>query len=355
MAASKTRTLLLLIWLLALTGGLALLSISCDSANVTSHAVIAGEPGEYHFCFWNVENLFDDRADARPNEADKKYDEWFAADAGALKLKLTHLSDALLRMNDGRGPDIIALAEVENERAAELLAGFLNARLSDKSQHYESILFKDPSGGRHIATTIITRLPVKGDKTRLHGRRLRILEGHINVNGHDLVVIASHWTSRVSDKTGEGREKYADQIYGAYKGMFISNPRVDFLVCGDFNDPPDAPSVRKHLHAIGNRDEVLRSTKDAPLLYNLMDDKDPVRFGTHYHHGMLIFDQLAISPGLLDDQGWTCRTDTVQTINSLVRPGDKAKRPWAFGNPKDKHERGYSDHFPVTVRLKVQK
>jgi endonuclease/exonuclease/phosphatase family metal-dependent hydrolase len=352
MAASKTRTLLLLIWL---TSGLALLS-SCDSANFTSsHAVVTGEAGDYQFCFWNVENLFDDHADTRPNEADKKYDEWFAADAGALKLKLAHLSDALLHMNDGRGPDIIALAEVENERAATLITGALNARIADRSQHYESILFKDPAGGRHIATTIITRLPVRGDKTRLLGRRLRILEGHLSVNGHDLVIVASHWTSRVSDKTGEGREKYADQIYGAYKAMHISNPKVDFLVCGDFNDPPDAPSVRKHLHATGNRDEVLRSTRDAPLLYNVMDDKDPVRFGTHYYHGMLIFDQIAISPGMMDDQGWTCRTDTVQTINSLVRPGDKAKRPWAFGNQKEKHERGYSDHFPVTVRLKVQK
>lgn len=346
--------LLLALLLVGLATGLALIP-SCDSANYTSPGVVAGEGSEVHFCFWNVENLFDDHADSRSNEADKKYDEWFAADPAALKLKLAHLTDALLRMNDGKGPDIIALAEVENERAAELLTGTLNARLSDKALHYESILFKDPAGGRHIATTIITRLPVKGDRTRLHGRRLRILEGHVNVNGHDLVIVASHWTSRLTDKTGEGREKYADQIYGVYKGMVISNPKVDFLVCGDFNDPPDATSVRKHLHATGNRDDVLKSAKDAPLLYNLMDDKDPVRFGTHYHQKLMIFDQIAVSPGLMDEEGWTCRTDTVQTINTLVRPGDKAKRPWAFGNQKEKHERGYSDHFPVTVRLKVQK
>ena len=322
MAAARTRMLLLLLLVIGLTTGLAFIP-SCDPPHAAAPAGAAGEGGDYLFCFWNAENLFDDHADSRPNEADKKYDEWFAHDAGALKLKLAHLSDALLRMNDGRGPDIIALAEVENERAAELITSTLNARLSDRSLHYESILFKDPAGGRHIATTIITRLPVKGDRTRLHGRRLRILEGHISINGHDLVIVASHWTSRVSDKTGEGREKYADQIYGVYKGMFISNPKVDFLVCGDFNDPPDAPSVRKHLHAAGNRDEVLRSGKDAPLLYNLMDDKDPVRFGTHYYHHLLIFDQIAISPGLMDEQGWTCRTDTLQTINSLTRRGTR--------------------------------
>jgi hypothetical protein len=37
-----------------------------------------------------------------------------------------------------------------------------------------------------------------------------------------------------------------------------------------------------------------------------------------------------------------------------VRPGDKKHRPWRFGNEHEKHLRGYSDHFPVTVRLTVQ-
>src|SRR5437899_2866020 len=83
--------------------------------------------------------------------------------------------------------------------------------------------------GRAIATAIITRLPVIDDKTRLHGKRLRILEGHITVKGHDLVIMATHWTSRVSDEEGEARDKYADQVYGVYRGMHMSNPKVDFL------------------------------------------------------------------------------------------------------------------------------
>src|SRR4051812_12023136 len=36
-----------------------------------------GEPGDYLFCFWNVENLFDDREDQRP-PVDRPYDAWFA-------------------------------------------------------------------------------------------------------------------------------------------------------------------------------------------------------------------------------------------------------------------------------------
>src|SRR5262249_25238998 len=132
-----------------------------------------------------------------------------------------------------------------------------------------------------------------------------------------------------------------------------ANPKVDFLVCGDFNDPPDDESVVKHLHAIGNADEVRRGAAE-PLLLDLMAGKDPNRFGTHYHHQWYIFDQIVVSPGMLDDIGWSCAPDSVHVVNTLVQPTDKHRRPWSFGSEREKRPRGYSDHFPVTVRLRVQ-
>jgi hypothetical protein len=214
---------------------------------------------------------------------------------------------------------------------------------------------KEVAAGRHIAPAILTRLPVAGNRTRLHGSRLRILEGHIEVNGQDLVVIASHWTSRTSDEHGAHRDKYGDQIHGVFRAMYTSNPNVDFLVSGDFNDPPDAPSVTEHLRATGDLEAVLRLQRD-PLLLNLFADKDPwAGFGTYFYAGRWeIFDQIAVSPGLLDHEGWSCDPQSARTVNTLVRTGDKKHRPWRFGSEHDKHARGYSDHFPVTVELSVQ-
>jgi hypothetical protein len=92
-----------------------------------------------------------------------------------------------------------------------------------------------------------------------------------------------------------------------------------------------------------------------PLLLNLFADKDPAVWGTHHYGGRWeIFDQIVISPGLLDVEGWSCDPDSVHTVNTLVRPEDRKHYPWRFGSPHDKHRRGYSDHFPVTVRLTVQ-
>ncbi len=319
-------------------------------------------PGDsFLVCFWNVENFFDDKVDGWSHEPDKAYDAWFANDPAALKKKLDNLSDALLKMEPGRGPDIIALAECESERVVELLRDHLNAQIKDKDLHFKNILYKDPKGGRSIATAILTRLDVDRSKTQLHGRRLRILEGHIKVRDHDLVVFASHWTSRVSDKEGAGRDHYADAIYGAYHAMFKNNPKVDFLVCGDFNDPPDDDSVTKHLHAIGDAERVKSGGADGPLLLDLMarDElmgKKPAK-GTHFYRSTwYTFDQICVSPGLLDKEGWSCDPASMKIINDLT--ADRRGHPHRFGEKEDKialSERGYSDHFPVTVRLTVGK
>jgi endonuclease/exonuclease/phosphatase family metal-dependent hydrolase len=317
----------------------------------------------YLFCFWNVENLFDDRLDGHQTKADKKFDAWFARDAAALQLKLDHLSEALLALNAGKGPDILAVVELESRRAAELLQDALNQRLPDPFLHYTHLLMKEVVAGRHIAPAILTRLPVAGDRTRLHGSRLRILEGHIEVNGQDLVIIASHWTSRTSDDHGAHRDKYGDQIHGVFRAMYTSNPNVDFLVSGDFNDPPDTPSVTGHLRATGDPpvgmwspDHTPTGARRDPLLLNLFADKDPrAGFGTYFcDKRWEIFDQIAVSPGLLDDKGWSCDPQSARTVNTLFRPGDKKRRPWRFGSKHEKHARGYSDHFPVTVELTVQ-
>jgi endonuclease/exonuclease/phosphatase family metal-dependent hydrolase len=308
----------------------------------------------YFFCFWNVENLYDDEVNPKERGADKEFDTWFAEDAGTRKLKYDHISKALAELNDGKGPDILAVAEVESQRAAELLRDALNHRQRDKALHYDTVVYKDPHGMKNIATAILTRVPVDESKTKVLGRRQRILEGHVEVNGHDLVVIASHWSSRISAKEGEGRDHYANAIYGRYKALWKANPDVDFLVCGDFNDTPEDEAVAKHLHAVGDRQAVLRTT-DEPLLLNLFAGKDPEQFGTHYYQRKwYIFDQIVVSPGLLDDKGWTCETETVRTVNTLHQPNDRQRRPWRFGPESNKAPRGYSDHFPVTVRLRVR-
>jgi endonuclease/exonuclease/phosphatase family metal-dependent hydrolase len=334
--------------------GLALLLAGCPPPPAPGGA---GAGDGYLFCHWNLENFFDDKLNDYTHSPDREYDTWFAENPPVLRKKLDNLSGVLTRLNGGRGPDILAVVEVESLRAAELLQKALNDRLPE-DRHYTHVLMEEVSAGRHMAPAILTRLPVDADRTRLLDKRRRILEGHVVVDGNDLVVLASHWTSRVSSKTdeeGEGRDKYASEIYGRFHAMYRTNPDVDLLVCGDFNDDPDDESVRDYLHAVGDP-KAVRAGGREPLLLDLFANVDQKTSGTLWHRGKWnVFDQIVVSPGMLDDRGWGCDPDSARIVNDLT--ADRRGHPMDFGDERDKvplEERGYSDHFPVTVRLRVQ-
>src|SRR5262245_28133590 len=76
-------------------------------------AMEATGSGDYLFCFWNVENLFDDKLDGWNDKPDKEFDAWFSEYPKVLREKLDHLSDVLIELNGGRGPDILGIAECE--------------------------------------------------------------------------------------------------------------------------------------------------------------------------------------------------------------------------------------------------
>lgn len=317
------------------------------------------------FCTWNVENLFDDKLDKR-NAIDTEYDTAFAENEELRKLKYDRIAGAFLKMNDGRGPDIIACLEVESVRAAELLKGVLNDKLkeskADDKLLYKNIAMKNLEGGRHIAPCVITRLDMVPQLTRMHGRMLRILECHVVVNGYDLCIFASHWTSQLKQRDGtdgdSGREKYAVAIYEAFRTMNKRDQNCDAIVCGDFNDTPDAEPVFKVLGAIGDKSKV-KPTDNEPYFLNLLHGKDPAKFGTIWYNGKpLIYDHICVSPGLLDNKGWSVDPDSIATVTAgLTRVGATRREPFRFGNPGKEtktSERGFADHFPVMVKLKVE-
>jgi endonuclease/exonuclease/phosphatase family metal-dependent hydrolase len=308
------------------------------------------------FCLWNMENLFDDKDDKR-RSLDEPYDTWFVEDAEARKAKYAKLAAWLLKQNGGIGPDVIVGNEIESRRAAELLQQELNAGLPEGAVKFNHVAMEELDGGRHIAPCVISRYPLSGAKLLEPRSRMRILEVHVTANKYDLVLVASHWTSQLTDrgdKEDGGRNKYATIIYDHYAPAVKENPKLDYLVCGDFNDTPDSESVANKLHLTGDAKAV---TADAnpPKLFGPLSGKDPMEFGTHYYNKPLIYDHVGLSPGMLDEEGWGYLADSVKVpTDGLIRTGSKGRRPWRYGSKSDTAVgRGYSDHFPVMVTLKV--
>lgn len=297
----------------------------------------------YLLCTWNVENLFDDRDD--PTFSDEMED-YFGRNPKMLQLKLDHLAAVILKMNGGRGPDILSVVEVENRRAAELLMARLNEGLSE-SLRYNELIQHDNRSGRKIGPAIITRLPVRASRTRIFGTR-RILEGQVEVEGMPLVIQASHWTSRLTDKTGVKRSEYARACYQGFLDRYWEDPDVDMVLCGDFNDTPSDVSVRSQLRAIA---DIARAPINAhqPWLWDLTARIEAEGFGTYWHAGRWeVLDHIVASPGLADRKGWTVRPETLDVVAPPF-----GGHPRRFGGPRERGARGASDHFPITVRLRV--
>ena len=327
---------------------------------VVTTGLNADGTGDFLFCTWNVENLFDDRDDDR-RTVDETYDGPFATDPALREAKYDQICKALLGMNGGKGPDVIASVEVEGVRAGELLRDALNARLTDPDLHYKYLAVRDLDGGRHITPCVVSRLPVIDADTQMPASRLRILRTRLTVNGYDLWVITSHWTSQLRQRDGDngedGRANYAAAITSSADELYRRSPATDLVVCGDFNDTPEADAVVHGLRATGVRAAVAPPT-DPPRLLDLMAGKSASQFGTLWYRGdPLIYDHICVSAGMLDDRGWSCDPDSVQTVRAgLVRPGASRPEPWRFGTPDPAvplTDRGYSDHFPVIVRLRV--
>ena len=84
---------------------------------------------EHYIAWWNVENLFDTSSSAtRPEWLQKKLaSELKGWTATVLQKKCSQLARVINAMNDGNGPDILGVCEVESKAVLEKLVAKLTA------------------------------------------------------------------------------------------------------------------------------------------------------------------------------------------------------------------------------------
>lgn len=108
---------------------------------------------------YNLYNLFDDVQDS--DEA--------IIPSHILQPKLARIAEGILQVNEGRGPDILLVQEVENLNVLHMLNEHLTAA------GYQTIELLDADDERGIDVGVISRLPLAGE-TQLH----RMPFEHIN-------------------------------------------------------------------------------------------------------------------------------------------------------------------------------
>ena len=260
---------------------------------------------DYYVAFWNVENLFD--VVNSPRRTDKLQralaGELRGWTANVLDRKVRQLTSIIRRMNQGRGPDILGVCEIENDYVLRLLADNLNISGRD----YE-IAHHDMSDKRGIDVAFIydqnlftaeeqfSHYIVKRTATR------DLFQVNFRTTGNNLLVlIGNHWPARMG---GQQESEPYRIIAGETLAYFhqrireVHGSNVAVMAMGDFNDEPFNRSVTRH--ALGERTRSKVTRARSPKFLNLMWPMMGEGIGTHYfNNSPNVLDQFLVSKGLL--------------------------------------------------------
>ena len=308
---------------------------------------------EMTVAFWNVENLFDTVDDPKV-EKDEEFTpaqpkKWTTE---RLEIKLKNLARVISDMDDGQGPAILGLCEVENRDVVELLV----RKLQPIKRKY-AIVHQDSPSFRGIDCALVFDAGIfkleESRFIRIEGETTRdIVEVRLSRLGNSLTVFVNHWPSRGNPE--EARIKVATLLRKRIDELLKQDAAADFLIIGDLNDMPVDKAVGTTLRTWGNADELRPG-----VLFNSIWDHHKAGRGTYvYQNRWNTLDHVILSPGLLDDRGFSWVRGSTKVVQSDYQMY-VSKNPKSIPVPSRSytgsnfHDNGFSDHLPVACRVRL--
>jgi len=369
---------------------------SQSSARPTSNH----NPDGYLIVTHNVENLFDADGiavynDYKPLDADgnPQYTNM------QILNKVRNIARLMQQYGDGEGPDVLMASEIEadhspsrairaedflNRWADTTLEQMLGAGFTDEIADLpaELLLLKGmwDAGlkGYDVATVeprrdngtpyaviknvVFSRLPILHDRTKAHdiSDARPILEVWLDVDGMPLATFTNHWKSGASNVQTEVTRIQNAQVLRARLDQLVSDdPDVDFILGGDFNSDYNQVQRYTNMSETGINSVLFTSgderavKREKNAIYNLWYEVpvDQRRSDSYFEYwGTLM--HLMVSPGLYNRSGVTYVDNSFEVgifpgLNA--NPVNSQPRRWtnAAGGI------GFSDHFPLSMRIKV--
>lgn len=302
-------------------------------------AILQGPTDTVRTMFWNVENLFDSRADST------SVSELEFSSRGArhwtykrFKTKCNAIAKATLYAASefGGAPDVIGFAEVENARVLRHLTEETALRkLGYKALHFES------ADKRGIDVALLyrpSRLSLIGAKAchiladdgKPLATRDILLATFRTPDGKDLALLVNHHPSKFGGAASGSRRKKAMERLRSLADSLIADGYA-VLAMGDMNDTPDNPVFQLM----------------EPTLKNLAKELHSQGEGTIFYDGKWeLIDMFFASPGLKTSKMKIIRIPFLMTRDSkhaVMKPLRTYNGPRYLG--------GVSDHCPIWIDL----
>lgn len=328
----KIKTSLLLLFILLFTG--------CAQKNST----------DIYVASWNVENLFDTIDNEEKNDEDFLPDgrkKWTDA---KLDLKCKNLSRVIRYMNEGKGPDILAVQEVEHKSLLEILTKKHLSEFNYKIAYAESpdkrgidnALIYDADLFSFIEQKELEVILADNYPTRL------ILWVKLKYKDEFLNIFVNHWPSRRGgqEKSEPNRIAAAKVLKKAVEEIKNSVPEENIIILGDFNDEPENESIYKVLEA-----------NNSDYLINLSFSAYKDGLGTYkYRDDWNMLDQIIVNKLLMDGNFSTTEASfKVLKPEFAVQKEGKYKGTILPTYGGRKYLAGFSDHYPVSIVIRYTK
>lgn len=304
---------------------------------------------ELQLIFWNVENLFDTEDDSLKNDEEFLPYSMRAWNREKYQKKLFSIYKTLVAAGHWKLPEVIALAEIENEKVLQdlieqtplLRSGYqiIHQESEDSRGIDLAVLYR--ADRIQVVDTSFIRLNFPGDTYR-KTRDILYLKLQVTEE-HHFHLFVNHWPSRYGGgkASEQGRNYAASVVKAQIDSILADNMRASIIVTGDFNDTPDDPSLK-----------ILAGDSTLSIISN----QDFA--GTHKFQGIWShFDQMWVSKSLLQNNTFYVKDRKAK----IFHPDWLLESDKAFGGVKPnrtyegfRYHGGYSDHLPVFLELKIK-
>ncbi len=357
----------------------------------------------YSLATYNVENLFDADgvavySDYLPTDRQGN-SQYSTAD---VYTKISHIIEVIKAYENGDGPDIVTLVELESDHTpgdhgfvdpADFLGQYAHTTLQRMlNQEFDEKVAQLPSewlllkgmqdallgpyelevGEPNLRASgepesvqknvVYSKYPILREKTRIHmTKRARpILEVWIDLDGDELGVFVNHWKSGASSEEMEKiRVGNAKVLEARVTELFKEDPMADLVLAGDFNADYNQKyrygfaetALQDIMKVQGDEVSVVNAAREMrPQWYNLWYEWPIDERGSDTYRGYWgTLMQLIISNGMYDDKGLSYVNQSFKVddfgFNTYSVSG-MPKRWSSFGTGS-----GYSDHLPLSMLI----
>ncbi len=291
---------------------------------------------------YNIENFFHCDDDTLKNDEAFTPDGDYHWNFTRMNEKAERIKKVIMAANGWNWPTIVGLCEIEGDMALKYLL-----QNSGLGKIYKGICYPTPDKrGIDVAmlydpekATIIKSFPINVSIPDSSFFTRDILYAQILFDADTFHIMMNHWPSKYggANETIWKREYVARRARLFCDSIIASNPNAKIVLMGDFNDTADAPALTTIFGA---------QATDAPYI-NLSGDTPKSSYKYRGVWGTI--DHIIVSPAL-------CQP--IRPIYSVcdldfIREDDER-----YGGYKPlrtfvgmKYHNGYSDHFPVMLKI----